>query len=235
MEKLVFFQPNKAVAISGGAAFRTRFAFAIDSYACSIIDTSGNGNLQLDILLLHPTPAATVTILLDHTPIASADRAGRLHLENAVRLQNLSSPAALGTRLWLRSRLRAGSLTTIARLSTNKPNGLFDPFGGFFERQRDVCPNVGTASSPASASAKDISEQAIAKNFGESRHDVVSISELRSSAFHTRVPKSIVTRAFFRITQYFIRFGRFFELGVCFFIVWIRVGNGTESPICDRP
>src|SRR5207249_1388528 len=110
LEQLVLLDLDEAVAIAGRAAVGTRLSVAGEPHAHAIVDSAGNGDVELGAILHVAAAAAVGARIGDDGAGALAGGASRLHAENASGLHDLSVAVAVAASGPLRTRLAASAL-----------------------------------------------------------------------------------------------------------------------------
>ncbi len=122
---------------------------------------------------------------------------------------------------------------------TRQGDLLFDPFGGLFERQRNVAPQVGTTALSGArgspTSTKKVFEYRPAEDVTKVLEDIVYIVELRVTAIHACMPVLIVSGSFVFVVQDFVGLGGFLELGDRVFIIAVAIWMIFDCEFAIRP
>ena len=151
-----------------------------------------------------------------------------MHAENTAGLNHLPAAAAIPTSFRFGARLGPGSPALGTCLVPIKFNGLGNSASRFEQVDRYFTSNVVPFARPSPAApptaAKQIAENAAAKNIAKGLENVVDIRELMHAPFDPGMAIPIVPRSFIVIPQHFERFGRFLELDDGFIVVGIAVG-----------
>ena len=142
MEQFVPTNGNETVAISIGSTVWTGLTFTAQAHPHPVINSSRDRNIQFNLSGDVTPSVAVVAGMDDDLALASADRASRLHPQDASRLQDLSFPAALLTNFGAGAGLTACGVASITGLGSLKSNGLVNALGRFFQRQFHIDTNV---------------------------------------------------------------------------------------------
>ncbi len=225
LEERVLLDFDQYVGVARRAAVGARFALARQTQPHFVVDARGNVHLALHALGHHTLPAALWARVFDHLAFAVAHGASGLHAENARRLNDLASTAAVVAGL----RLGAGRAPTAAAIAALLVPLELDDLGyaaGRFEQvERDRGTNIGAPSRPTAApiAAEEIAENAVAKDVAEGREDVVDVGEVRGRAADARMTKAIVAGPLIGVAEDLEGLGRFLEVGDRFFVAGVLV------------
>ena len=115
---------DEAVAVARRAAVGTRLALAGDAHPHLVVDAGGDFHFGDDLLELLARAAADGAGVLDRRAFAVALRAGRLHADDAGRLNHAALPAAIGANLAPAALRGTGALAGFARFVALELDGL---------------------------------------------------------------------------------------------------------------
>ena len=161
LEKRMFLNVQHDVEIAGGAAMCAGLAQPGEADACSILDSGGNLCVHCPLAQHAAFAFALGTRIGDDAACALARGTGASHAEESLLVANLAAPAtgSAGDGSLAGSRTRAAAVLA-GLVAANRNVGLHTK-SGFFEFERDIFTQVGTAlgsGAPAGAAPEKVSE-----------------------------------------------------------------------------
>ena len=231
LEDFVFFDADVDVQITCGRAVRTRFAFAAQADALTVVDAGGNVDLNGFAGFGAAFATAFDTRVFDFLACAVAGRTGLLHLENGLADVYRTGTVTGRTSRCGRAGFCAAAVADIAFFVGWDVDAFFDAFGGVFQRDFDADLQIRalivwlTAAAPASAEhlAEDVGKvEALCA--AESAKTAESARAAAHALLKCGMAVLVIHGAFFFVGQGVVGFLNFFKFFFRLFVAGIAVG-----------
>ena len=226
----MFLDADVDVQITCGRTVRTRFAFAAQADALTVVDAGGN----VDFNSFAGFGAAFATTfdarVFDFFACAVTGRTGLLHLENGLADMHRTRTVAGRTGRRGRTRFRARTVADAAFFVGRDVDAFFDAFGGIFQRNFHADLQIRALIvllTAAPASAKHLAEdvgKVEALRAAEPAKTAESARTAAHALFERGMAVLVVHGAFFFVGQRVVGFLHFFEFIFRFFVARITVG-----------